>query len=90
MPPEYPQNRSLLLQPGDVLVVASDGFSEARNQAGEMFGYDHLLRHIEALTHANQSAEAMTASLFALLSDYGAGCPQDDDQTLVVIRGVLS
>ena len=37
------KNHQVPLGQGDVLVVATDGFSEARNPDDEMFGYDRLL-----------------------------------------------
>jgi sigma-B regulation protein RsbU (phosphoserine phosphatase) len=88
LPLDQPQSRSLTLQPGDALVVASDGFSEARDLNGVMFGYDRLLQHVQAQIHAGKTARETTLALFERLSDYGAGCPQDDDQTLVVLKGV--
>jgi sigma-B regulation protein RsbU (phosphoserine phosphatase) len=80
------ENHALYFYPGDVLVAATDGFSEARNLAGELFGYDRLLRLVESL--ATQSAQSIANTLFQTMLDYSAGHGQDDDQTLVVIKGV--
>ena len=86
LPVSLCENHALYFYPGDVLVAATDGFSEARNAQGEMFGYRRLLRLIESL--AAQSAQSIANTLFQTITDYSAGHGQDDDQTLVVIKGV--
>jgi sigma-B regulation protein RsbU (phosphoserine phosphatase) len=73
------------MRTGDVLVVGTDGFSEATNPAGDVFGYERLLGLIHEL--AGRSAEAMVDGLFAAITEFGHGAPQDDDQTLLVVTG---
>jgi sigma-B regulation protein RsbU (phosphoserine phosphatase) len=80
------ENHVIDLNPGDVLVVATDGFSEAQNKQGEMFGYDRLLRLVESL--ADQAAWVIGTGLYDSVSEFSAGHPQDDDQTLFVVKGV--
>ncbi len=72
--------------PGALLVVTTDGFSEARDFAGQLFGYERLIDLVDAL--ADRSAQAIGQSLYKAINDYSAGQPQDDDQTLLVIKGV--
>ncbi|RMG93611.1 MAG: serine/threonine-protein phosphatase [Chloroflexi bacterium] len=71
---------------GDVLVVATDGFNEARNGQGEMLGYERLMVLVEKM--ADRSAEEIGAALFEEVWRFGNGRFQDDDQTLMVIKGV--
>ena len=71
---------------GDVLVAATDGFSEAWSPDGEMFGYERLHATIQRL--ASGSAAEIGAGLFAAVEAYGGGRPQDDDQTVIVVKGV--
>ena len=73
------------LRVGDVLVAATDGFSEACSASGEMFGYTRLLRAVEHL--ADRSAAAIAEGLFAIVARFAEGHSQDDDQTLVVVKG---
>ncbi|MEO8610261.1 MAG: PP2C family protein-serine/threonine phosphatase [Chloroflexota bacterium] len=80
------ENHALALGPGDILVVATDGFCEAQNQAGEMFGYDRLLRKVEDL--ASEAAWVIGTGLYDAISQFSAGHSQDDDQTLFVVKGV--
>jgi sigma-B regulation protein RsbU (phosphoserine phosphatase) len=80
------ESEQLTLSVGDVLVAATDGFNEAFSPSGEMFGYERLLATVQEL--ADGSAEEIGHGLFAAVEAYGQGHPQDDDQTLVVLKGV--
>jgi sigma-B regulation protein RsbU (phosphoserine phosphatase) len=86
LPTSSCENHALALSPGDVLVVATDGFSEAQNETGEMFGYDRLLRQVEEL--ASEAAWVIGTGLYDTVSRFSAGHSQDDDQTLFVVKGV--
>jgi sigma-B regulation protein RsbU (phosphoserine phosphatase) len=86
LPVSLCEKQTLAFQPGDVLIVASDGFSEARNPAKELFGYDRLLRLAEDLRE--QSAQEIGNALFAAVERFGAGQPQDDDQTIIVLKAL--
>ena len=70
----------------DLLIAATDGFSEAQNAAGEMFGYERLLQLTES--QARFPAQKVLDALFAAVEEFSAGHPQDDDQTVVVLKGV--
>ncbi len=80
------EDQSLSMRTGDVLVIATDGFSEAQNPEGEMFGYDRLLSLIESAAH--QPAASIGETMFETIHTYTSGQPQGDDETLVVIKAV--
>jgi sigma-B regulation protein RsbU (phosphoserine phosphatase) len=86
LPMSLAENRMMAFQPGDLLVAATDGFSEARNAAGELFGYDRLLALIEQC--AAYDAHDLGHALFNAVAAFSSGHLQDDDQTLIVIKGV--
>jgi len=88
IPLDHPRGQSLSFQVGDMLMVATDGFSEARNPAGEMFGYDRLLQLVEKFGRDGESAEEATRIVLDTVTAFGAGQEQDDDQTLIMLRGV--
>jgi sigma-B regulation protein RsbU (phosphoserine phosphatase) len=74
----------LQLQPGDLLVVYTDGISEATNPQDEEFGTDALAsllqeRHLEPL-------EALDAGLLGELDRFTQGAPYADDRTLLMLR----
>lgn len=82
------KNHTVRLHDGDVLVVATDGFNEACNPSEEMFGYERLLDLVAMA--AAMPADAIADTLFAAVDEFGVGRPQDDDQTLVVIKGAAA
>ncbi|WP_438019387.1 SpoIIE family protein phosphatase [Sorangium sp. So ce315] len=70
------------LEDGDVLVLYSDGVTEARNAHREQFGLERLCAAIEAA-----QAEPVDAIRDRILRDVEGWCPSpDDDMTLVVAR----
>lgn len=86
LPVSMCENHAVSFNSGDVLVIATDGFSEACNQEGEMFGYERLLRLIEAM--AQEEAWVIGTGLYEAVAQFSAGHAQDDDQTLFVVKGV--
>jgi sigma-B regulation protein RsbU (phosphoserine phosphatase) len=72
------------LQKGDILVLFSDGFSEALSASGEEFGE----RRIQALCeeHAADGAEAIREAIHAALIHHIRGGPGlEDDLTLLLL-----
>jgi sigma-B regulation protein RsbU (phosphoserine phosphatase) len=86
LPMSLCQNQTVDLPPGYVLVAATDGFSEARDGEGQMFGYERLLRLVENLSH--EPATEIGRGLFAALARFRKGQAQDDDESLVVAKGI--
>jgi serine phosphatase RsbU (regulator of sigma subunit) len=78
------QSGELLLEPGDTLVVYSDGVVECRNPGGEEFGLDRL---IAALPRAKQqSAQGTLMMLLAAVQEFAEGYPMGDDMSLTLIQ----
>jgi sigma-B regulation protein RsbU (phosphoserine phosphatase) len=74
----------LMLEPGDTLVVYSDGVVECRNPEGEEFGLDRL---IAAFSQAKQpSAHATLMMLLAVVQEFANGTPMADDMSLMLIQ----
>jgi sigma-B regulation protein RsbU (phosphoserine phosphatase) len=73
-----------ILGPGDVMVLYTDGITEAENAAGEMFG-DGRLREAVAGARMLPPAGIVGAILEAVQAFTGTA-PQSDDITLMVIR----
>lgn len=79
-------DRALVLAPGDLVVAASDGLSEASDAAGAMFGHERLFRLTVEL--ADLPARAIGEAILAAVEQFAVGATSDDDRTLVVIKGV--
>jgi serine phosphatase RsbU (regulator of sigma subunit) len=72
------------MQPGDLMLLVTDGFLEWENSAGEQFGTDRLEQVICA--NCDLAPEEIIAELYAQVLDFAAGTPQQDDLTAVVIK----
>ncbi|MBC8101404.1 MAG: SpoIIE family protein phosphatase [Cytophagales bacterium] len=67
----------LLLEPGDVLLMVTDGITEARSPGRRLFGYDGLIGAVrEAATL--DSVAAMGRKVVASAKEFAGGKPQDD------------
>jgi serine/threonine protein phosphatase PrpC len=74
----------LALQPDDVVVLYTDGVTEARNEPGEFFGRDRLVATIEAsMRVGHPRAETLRIVAEALMA-FRAG-ELDDDASLVLV-----
>jgi sigma-B regulation protein RsbU (phosphoserine phosphatase) len=71
-------------EPGDVLVLYSDGIVEAANHSGEEYGEERLRRVLEHCT-VSSAAEVRAAILDDLRAFLGGGAP-DDDLTLLALE----
>ena len=84
LPMNLAKNQTIRFQRGDILAVATDGFSEASNPAGEMFGYDRLLALIGNNRHL--SANELFQLMHNAISDFSQSKEQDDDQTIIILK----
>ncbi len=76
------------LQPGDVLLLATDGFIEwARQSDRERFGLEGLQNALRA--HAAGTAREILEGIDRAASDFSQGTPQEDDTTAVVIKRIV-
>lgn len=78
--------QELRLTPGDLLLVGTDGLVEVRNSANEIFGYDRLLHLLD--TVGSHTPASVTAAIFYKLTTFASARKREDDQTLLIIKGV--
>lgn len=72
------------IKPGDAILLATDGLTEARNVRGELYGKDRLLSQL-----ADHRAQPLKPLVSAVLDDMGrfaAGAEQTDDRTVLAFR----
>jgi serine phosphatase RsbU (regulator of sigma subunit) len=77
---DYPQVK-LVLEPGDSLVLCTDGVLEATSAATEQFGFGRLEQSLAA---GDSRADAISERLMADLRAHVWEAPQYDDLTLVI------
>jgi serine phosphatase RsbU (regulator of sigma subunit) len=80
------EQETLHLDPGDVLVVFSDGITEAFNGDGEEFGDDRLVSCVQESREL--APPALLEHLFERVHRFTAGAVQSDDLTALVVRFV--
>jgi len=72
------------LAPGDLLVLYTDGITEAANPDGVMFGEDRLLDLVLSNTH--RSVNDIKHLLLEEVHAFVGGTPRQDDIALIVLR----
>jgi serine phosphatase RsbU (regulator of sigma subunit)/pSer/pThr/pTyr-binding forkhead associated (FHA) protein len=80
---EYKEYRARL-GPGDVLVIYSDGVTEAANPAGDEFDIDGLAAAVTP--HRSEAAANIISEINKAVLLFTAGAPQADDITLIAAR----
>ncbi|MEO6222874.1 MAG: GAF domain-containing protein [Vicinamibacterales bacterium] len=78
---------TLPIHSGDVFVFCSDGVSEAMNRKSEEFGSGRL---IDVVTRTRDlSAKEIVFSIVEAVDAHRAGCPPNDDTTVVALKITL-
>jgi serine phosphatase RsbU (regulator of sigma subunit) len=72
------------LNPGDLLVLATDGFFEWANALGEQFGAKRLEEAVRG--SREKSSDEIISTLYRAVVDFSGGTKQQDDLTAVVIK----
>lgn len=81
---KYVQVNEFKYQAGDVLVLYTDGITEACNDEKEQFGFERLQ---SALTkHADQSPDAIQQGIINDLYDFCGKESLNDDYTLLIVK----
>lgn len=75
------------LEPGDVLVLFSDGVTEATNAGEDEFGEDRLIQTVRLNLH--KAASEILQAITGALATFVAGAPAADDVTLVVLKKTI-
>lgn len=75
---------TLSIDKGDILMLFSDGVTEATNPSGELFSEERFEQWL--LDHNQLSAEEMKDALLKTLRDYADGSPQSDDITFIIVK----
>jgi sigma-B regulation protein RsbU (phosphoserine phosphatase) len=72
------------IEPGDCVVLYSDGVTDAQNVQDDEFG-DERLRHVVRAS-ANEPASVIVSRVFEAIDEFAGAAPQFDDITIFVIK----
>jgi phosphoserine phosphatase RsbU/P len=81
---DAPHTISRPLKDGSLLLLLTDGISDARNQKQERFGEQRVFEIIRR--NRKESVETMVEKVFDSLRRFTGGVAQRDDQTLLILR----
>lgn len=74
----------LSLEPGDWLLLLSDGVFETGDPDGALFGTDRVLALLRE--HAQATPEALSSALLQACRAFARGAAQDDDITVLLLK----
>lgn len=80
---EY-EEHTAWLEPGDLLVLYTDGVTEAANTSMEMFGMERLKEVVSS--HGQQPAARLASEINRAVEIFAGDAAQFDDVTLLVLR----
>lgn len=79
------ETQILSLSAGEVVLLFSDGATDAVNSRGDFFGHENLLKSIKR--HRELPAQGLCTAVLQEISDFQGDAQQADDIALVAIRG---
>jgi serine phosphatase RsbU (regulator of sigma subunit) len=74
------------MEPGDFVVVYSDGIPEAWKNDSENYGIDRFLESVKKAGPSAKTAEELKKAILKDVYDFTAGHKQMDDITLIVVK----
>lgn len=77
------EESTVLLNPGDYIVLITDGILEAKNKNGEVYAFPRVL---ERLARPAESADRLVERLINHVREFATGAEQFDDLTILAMR----
>jgi sigma-B regulation protein RsbU (phosphoserine phosphatase) len=81
LPDQHYPSAGMSLNPGDCILLSTDGLIEAKNDEGEQFGWERIEN---CLRGGDSEVESAKSRISFALSQFVGECPQADDITLVL------
>ncbi len=78
------EERAIVVAPGDLMVLYTDGVTETFNEAGEEFGLDRLIELVKA--NRKKSAAEIEDLVYQAVTGFASSRHVFDDLTMVVIK----
>lgn len=81
----YPyQEEKIILEPGELILLFTDGITEAFNKENEQFEEERLIKVVQECFHLN--AKEISQQILNSVVAFQEDVPQSDDLTLVVVK----
>ena len=80
----HDRQQHLAMDPGDILLIGTDGIREARSPSREMFGRERVQRILAE--NAEKTTEQICRIIVDSLQSFRGGARQEDDVTLVAVK----
>ncbi|MCL4179322.1 MAG: SpoIIE family protein phosphatase [Verrucomicrobia bacterium] len=81
---EYPAAQQIQLNPGDIVLLLTDGIDEAVSPEDQLFGMERILSVVRERSSA--SAAELVEALYQAVRQFSGDAPQLDDATAVVVK----
>ncbi|WKN32620.1 SpoIIE family protein phosphatase [Porifericola rhodea] len=81
---QYIEVTKVNYSPGDIVMLYTDGITEAANREHEQFGYERLRNFVEQ--HATENPKAIQEALLNSIFSFCNGNALDDDYTALIIK----
>ena len=78
------KEQTITLSPGDLVVLFTDGISEAMNHVRDLYGEDRLCLCVEE--HSDLEPDALCDEVFESVREFADGAEQHDDMTMIVLK----
>ncbi|HON45168.1 MAG: SpoIIE family protein phosphatase [Planctomycetes bacterium] len=80
------QQNELFMEPNDIIVLFTDGVTEALNEDGDMFSLDRLVECTENYAKKNLPCKEIIEKILLDIQTFAGDCEQSDDITMVGIK----
>jgi PAS domain S-box-containing protein len=80
----YPTSRVIRMEPGDIVVLFTDGITECCGPTGSEFGTERVLDVVRS--HRRDVAHKILKALYDAASGFRSAAPQDDDMTAIICK----
>ena len=78
------KEHSFLLKKNDLLIFYTDGITDTMNRSLQPYSLEQLIPLIQ--NHQSENAHTILHTIFDELTTYAGNHPQQDDQTLIILR----
>jgi serine phosphatase RsbU (regulator of sigma subunit) len=83
VPQVHYQEKAVQLEPGDQLILATDGIVETMNPDQELFGFERLAETVRQINHT--TPDQIMQAVWQAMETFRGEAEQSDDTTLLVI-----